>query len=130
MISKRVKSCVSRPAYPTRHETKTTESRTDTKSTLTTELNSHETERFIMRRDQREVGSTEQVRRKSSELGLGEDAIREKFHEASQLRRGELSVEIDDGSDSNELDRWVLLEPGNESARILRVGKGSGSRST
>ena len=46
-----------------------------------------------------------------SELGLGVDTIRVKFHEAIQLLRGELPVEIDDGSNGNQLDSWVLLKP-------------------
>lgn len=49
--------------HPTRHQTETSKSRTDTKCTLTTELDSHQTERLITRGNQREVGATEQVRR-------------------------------------------------------------------
>ena len=61
--------------HPTRHETKTTKSRTSTKNTLMTELDSDKTERFITRRDQGEIGSTKQIRRESSELGLGINTI-------------------------------------------------------
>ena len=54
---------------------------------------------------------TEQIWGEGSELGLGVDMIRVKFHEAIQLLRGELPVEIDDGSNGNQLDSWVLLKP-------------------
>ena len=46
-----------------------------------------------------------------SELGLGVDAIRVKLHEAIQFLRGKLPVEIDGGSNGNQLDSRVLLEP-------------------
>ena len=88
---------VKQPTHPTRHETKTSESGSNTKGTLTTELDGNETERFITRRDQSKIGTTEQIRGESSELGLGKDAIRVKFHETIQLLRSKLPVEIDDG---------------------------------
>ena len=93
------------------HETKTTKSRTNTESTLTTERNRDEAERFITRGNQDKIGTAEQIWGEGSELGLGVDTIRVKFHEAIQLLRGELPVEIDDGSNGNQLDSWVLLEP-------------------
>jgi len=43
-------------------------------------------------------------RRESSELRLRVNTIRLKFHEASQLLRGELSVEVDNGSNSDKLN--------------------------
>ena len=45
-----------------------------------TELDGYKTEWLVTGGDQSEVSSTEQVRRKSSELGHGEDAIRIQFH--------------------------------------------------
>ena len=93
------------------HETKTTKSRTNTESTLTTKLNRDEAERFITRGNQDKIGTAEQIWGEGSELGLGVDTIRVKFHEAIQLLRGELPVEIDDGANGNQLDSWVLLEP-------------------
>ena len=56
--------------YPTRHETETTETRTDTKGTLTTELDGDKTKRFITRWDQSGVGAAKRVWGKGSELGL------------------------------------------------------------
>ena len=97
--------------YPTRHETETTKTGTNTKSTLPTELDSDETERLITRGDKREIGTTEQVRRESSELGLGVDTIRVQFHETRQFLSGESTVQINDGTDGDELDRRTLLEP-------------------
>ena len=96
--------------YPTGHQTKTTETRTNTESTLTTELDSDETERLITRRDKRKVSTTEQVRREGRELRLGEHAVGVHLHETGELLGGETTVEIDDGTDSDELDRRTLLE--------------------
>ena len=96
--------------YPTRHETETTKTGTNTKSTLPTELDGDETERFITRRDKSEVGTTEQVRRKSRELGLRVDAIGVELHETVQLLSGETTVKINDGTDGDELDTGPLLE--------------------
>ena len=107
--------------HPARHETKTTKLRSNTESTLTTELDSNKTKRFIARGNQDKVGTTEQIWGKSSELGLGVDAIRVKFHETLQLLRGELPVKIDTGPNSNQLDRRVLLEP---KRRFVQVTNG------
>ena len=96
--------------HPTGHETETTKTRTDTKSTLSAELDSDKTERLITRRDKSEVRTAEQVRRQSSELGLREDTIRVELHQARQFLRSEASVKIDDGTDTDELDRRALLE--------------------
>ena len=97
-------------AHPTGHETETTKTRTNTKSTLTTELYSDETERLITRRDQREIGTAEQVRRQRRELGLRVDAIGVELHETVQLLSGETTVKINDGTDGDELDTGPLLE--------------------
>ena len=104
MISKIVERLAKQLAYPTRHETKTTKSRSNTESALTTELDSDETKRLITRGNQGEICSTEQIWRESGELGLREDAIGVKLHEAGQLLRGELSIKVDDGSNGNKLD--------------------------
>jgi hypothetical protein len=93
---------------PTRHETETTETTSNTKSTLTTEFDGDQTEWFITGWDEGKVSTTEQVRWEGSELGLGEDAIREHFHETGKLLRSEPAVKIDDRSDGNELDARVL----------------------
>ena len=61
--------------------------------------------------NQGKIGTAEQIWGESSELGLGVDAIRVKLHEAIQFLRGELPVEINDGSNGNQLDSRVLLEP-------------------
>lgn len=87
--------------YPTRHKTKTAETRTDTKSTLATELHCDETERLIARRNECEVGTAEQVRRERSEFRLREDTIGIHLHETSKLLRCEASVKIDDGPDTD-----------------------------
>ena len=97
--------------YPTGHETKTTETRADTESTLTTELDGDETERLVTRRDEREVRTAEQVRRERSELGLRVHAVGVHLHEARELLSGETTVEIDDGADGDELDGGALVEP-------------------
>ena len=111
MISKTAEYLARQFTHPTRHETKTTKPRPNTESALTTEFDRDETKRFITRRNQGKVGSTEQIWGESSELGLRVDAIRIKLHETIQLLRGELPVKIDHGSNSNQLDRRVLLEP-------------------
>ena len=111
LISIEYRCCIEKNSYPTGHETETTETRTDTEGTLTTELDGDETERFITRRDKSEVGTTEQVRRKSRELGLRVDAIGVELHETVQLLSGETTVKINDGTDGDELDRWTLVEP-------------------
>ena len=97
--------------YPTRHETETTETRADTKSTLTTELDGDETERLVTRRDERKVRTAEQVRRERSKLGLRVHAVGVHLHETGELLGGETTVEIDDGTDGDELDRRTLLKP-------------------
>ena len=84
------------------------------KGTFTTEFDGNETEQFITRLDKREVGTTEQVRRKSSELGLGVDTIRVELHETVKLLGGEPTVKINDGTDSDELNRRLLVEPSHE----------------
>ena len=97
---------------PAGHETETTETRTDTEGTLTTELDSNETERLVTRRDQGKVGTGEQIRRQGSELGLGVDAVGVHLHETGELLGGETTVEINDGTDTDELDLGLLLEQG------------------
>ena len=116
-----VRRCIQRRrrgTYPTGHETETTETRTDTEGTFTTELDGDETERFITRRDKSEVGTTEQVRRKSRELGLRVDAIGVELHETVQLLSGETTVKINDGTDGNELNRGLLLEPNGANVNV------------
>ena len=111
LFSKRELHMIETNTYPTRHQTETTETRTNTKSTLPTELDSDETEGLITRGDESEIGTTEQVRRESSELRLGVDTIRVQFHKTRQFLSGESTVQINDGTDSDELDRWSLVEP-------------------
>ena len=123
MISKTTKCPVRQSTHPTRHETKTTEPRANTESTLTTELDRDKTKRFITRGNQGKVGSTEQIWGKGSELGFGVDAIRVELHETFQLLCGELPVKIDDGSNSNQLDRRVLLEPKRRSVQMSSSGE-------
>jgi len=96
--------------YPTRHKAETTKSRTDTKGTLTTELDSDEPERLVTRGDQSEVSPTEQVWRQSGELRLGEDAIRVHFHQPCQLFGSKTSIEIDNGANADQLDGRLLLQ--------------------
>ena len=96
--------------HPTGHETETTKTRTNTESTLPTELDSDKTKRLITRRDESEVRTAEKVRGQSSELRLREDTIRVKLHQARQLLSRKASVKINDGTDTNELDRRTLLE--------------------
>ena len=108
-----VRRCIQRRrrgTYPTGHETETTETRTDTEGTLTTELDGDETERLIARRDKRKVSTAEQVRREGRELRFGEHAVGIHLHETGELLGGETTVEIDDGTDGDELDRRTLLE--------------------
>src|SRR5690348_7836119 len=54
--------------HPTRHQTETTETRADTERTLPTKLDRHQPERFVTRRDESEIGATEQVRWQGCEL--------------------------------------------------------------
>ena len=56
--------------YPTRHETKTTKMKANTKITLTAEFDSDKTEWFITRGDQSKVSTAEQIRWQSSKLRL------------------------------------------------------------
>ena len=108
-----VRRCIQRRrrgTYPTGHETETTETRTDTEGTLTTELDGDETERLITRRDEGEVGTAEQVRRQSSELRLRVNPVGVELHQPRKLFRGEATVKIDDGTDTYELNRRLLLE--------------------
>ena len=84
------------------------------KGTFTTEFDGNETEQFITRRDKREVGTTEQVRRKRSELGLRVDTIGVHLHQPSQFFRSETTVEIDDRTNANELNRRRLLQARNQ----------------
>jgi len=101
--------------YPTRHETETTESGTDTKGTLTTEFNSDKTERLITGGDQCEVSPAEQVWRKGGKLGLGEDAVGVHLHQSCQFLSSETSIEVNDRADTDELDRRFLLQPNADS---------------
>jgi len=95
---------------PSRHETETSQTSSDSESSLPSELDSDQSERLVSRRDQGEVGSREEVRRERRELGLREDLLWVHFHEPGELLCGESTVEIDDGSDGDELDHLVLLE--------------------
>ena len=97
--------------YPTGHQTETTKTRTDTKGTLTTELDGDETERLVTRGDESEVGTTEQVGRQRSELRFRVDTIWVHFHETTELLSRETTVEIDDGTDGDELDGGTLVKP-------------------
>ena len=116
-------SSLKQETHPTRHQTETTETGTDTESTLPTELDSDETERLITRGDKREIGTTEQVRRESSELGLGVDTIRVQFHETRQFLSSESTVQINNGSDTDELDRGAFLQPSKVDQSISNVQK-------
>lgn len=118
MVSGRINTRQNKDTYPTRHKTKTTETRTDTEGTLTTELDSDQTERLVTRRDQSEIGTAEQVRRKRSELGLRVHTVRVQLHQASKLLRSEPTVEINDGTDGNELNGGLLLEPNRASVNV------------
>ena len=75
------------------------------------ELDGYKTEWLVTGGDQSEVGSTEQVRRKSSELGLGEDVIRIQFHQPCQFFRGETTIKINHRADADELNSRLLLQP-------------------
>lgn len=97
--------------HPTRHQSETSEAGTDTESTLSTELDSDETERFITRWDQSEVSTAEKVRREGSELRLRIDTIGVNLHQTGELLRSETTVKINDGADTDELDGWTLIKP-------------------
>ena len=103
-----------RDTYPTRHETKTTKSTTDTQGTLATELDGDKTEWLITGRNQCEVGATEKIRGKGGEFRLGVHTIWIEFHQACQFLRREAAVKINDGADTDELNLRALFEPMNE----------------
>jgi len=106
---------------PSRHETKTSKTSSDSERSLPSELDGDQSERLVSRRDQRKVGSREEVRRERGELGLREDLLRVHFHESGELLCGESSVEIDDGSDGDELDQLVLLEAVSKGEAVSSV---------
>jgi hypothetical protein len=96
--------------YPTRHQTETSETRTNTKGTFTTELDSYQTERLVTRRDQSKVGTAEQIWRQGCELGLGVDTIGIEFHETVELLGSESTIKINNRTDGDELDRGPLVK--------------------
>lgn len=98
--------------HPTRHQAKTTKTRTNPKSSLSAELHSDETERFITGRDESEISSAEQIRRQCGELWLGVDTVGIKLHETRELLSSEPSIQIDDRPDTNKLDGRTFLEAG------------------
>jgi hypothetical protein len=61
--------------HPSWHETKTSEPRPDSQSSLSSELDGDETEGLISRGDEGKVGAREDIRREGGELGLGEDSV-------------------------------------------------------
>lgn len=97
--------------HPTRHQTETTKTTTNTEGTLTTELNRDQTERLITRGNQSEISTAEQVRRQGSELRLGVHPVGVHLHKTCELLSSEATVEINDGTDGDELDRRTLIEP-------------------
>ena len=98
----------------TGHLTETTHTGTDTERALAAELDRDETEGLVTGRDEGEFGTAEDVRREGGELGLAVDAARVLLHQLLELEGGELSVQIDDGSDADELRLGVLLQDGRE----------------
>ena len=100
--------CIS---YPIWHKFKTTESRTGTKGTLTTEHNGYKTKRLITGGNQGEVNSTGQVRKEGGKLGLGEDAIRTRLRQPCQFLHGKTTIKINDRADTDKLNSWFLLQP-------------------
>lgn len=100
-----------RDTHPTRHQTETTKTTTNTEGTLTTELNRDQTERLITRGNQSEISTAEQVRRQGSELRLGVYPVGVHLHKTCELLSSEATVKINDGADGDELDGRTLIEP-------------------
>jgi hypothetical protein len=92
------------------HLSQPTDSRTDTKSTFPAELNSDKTEWLVSRRNKCEFRSSKDKWWKCSELRFRVNASRIFLHHNIKLQCRELTVQIDDGSDTNELNIFVLLE--------------------
>jgi len=78
--------------YPAGHEAEPSETTTNTQCTFPAELDSHETEGLVTRRDESKVSTTEQIRGKGCKLGFGVHAIRVELHETSQFLRRESTV--------------------------------------
>ena len=96
--------------HPSRHETQSSKASSNTKCSLATELDGDQTEWLVARRDERKVGSAEDVRGEGSELRLREHAVGVHLHKAGKFVGGEDSVKIDDGADGDELHLRLLLE--------------------
>ncbi|GKT65804.1 hypothetical protein ColTof3_13143 [Colletotrichum tofieldiae] len=100
---------------PSGHLAETTDAGTDTQSSLSAELDSDQTERLVSGGNQGKLGTAEDVRRESSEFGLGEHATGVEFHELGELESGEASVQINHGSDGNQLSLGVVVQdPGED----------------
>lgn len=99
---------------PSGHLTETTDAGTNTQGSLSSELDGNQTEGLISGGDQSELSTTEDVGRESSKLGLREDTSGVEFHELAQLQRGELAVEINNGTNGNQLNLGVGFEDRGE----------------
>ncbi|QBZ66478.1 hypothetical protein PoMZ_13457 [Pyricularia oryzae] len=97
-----------------RHLTQATDPGTHTQRTLPAELDRHQTKGLVARGDQGELGSREDVGRQRGELGLAEDAAGVFLHELLQLEGGELAVQVDDGTDGDQLGLGVLFQHAGE----------------
>ncbi|TLS22253.1 uncharacterized protein PpBr36_10072 [Pyricularia pennisetigena] len=98
----------------TGHLTQTTDPGADAEGALPAELDGHQAKGLVARRDQGELGTGEDVRRQRGELGLAEDAAGVLLHQLLQLERGELAVQVDDGTDGDELRLGVPLQHAGE----------------
>jgi hypothetical protein len=92
--------------------TETTDTSTNTQSTLTTELNGNLAEGLVTGWDKCELSTGEDERRESSEFRLGEYTTRVDLHHVVKLESGELSVEIDNGTNTDQLHIGTGLENG------------------
>ena len=99
--------------YPSRHQAQTSQPASDTEGTLSSELDSDETERLISRRNQSKVGTTKQVRRQCSEFGFGVHPFRMELHETGELFRGESTVKINNRANADELNGGLLVQTAN-----------------
>jgi hypothetical protein len=102
-----------RYAHPARHQTKTTQSTSDTQGTFSAKFYRNKTEGFITRRDESKVSTTKQIGWQGRELWLRKDTVGIHLHKPGKLLRSEAAVQVNDRSYSNNLDCWALLHSEN-----------------
>jgi hypothetical protein len=99
---------------PARHVAKATHPSTNAEGTLPAELHGHKPKRLVAWRHKCEFGAFVDVGRYCRKLGLGEDSTGEHGHELFQFECCKAAVEVNDGTDADQLRAGMLCEDRGE----------------